>query len=58
MITLNATAELIWKQIESGASEAGILEVLKKEFNAPEDVLKADLEDFLGQLRKRNILSD
>ena len=56
MITLNESAELIWRALESGTDYDGILALLKKEYNAPADVLKADLDRFLGILKEKKIL--
>ncbi len=56
MITLNGAAELIWKALEQDKSFEEILAVLCKEYDAPEDVLKADLSAFLEKLEKYNIL--
>ncbi len=58
MITLNEPAETIWKCLEGGKSFDETLEQLKSEYNAPEDVLKADLEGFIEKLRKHGILED
>ncbi len=58
MITLNEPAETIWKCLEEGKTSAEILEVLKREYNAPEDVLSRDLESFIEKLRSFGILED
>ncbi len=58
MITLNDPAETIWHALEDGKDFDGILAVLKSEYNASEDVLKADLTDFLNKLKAYNILED
>ncbi len=56
MITLNEVAEFIWKKIESGAEYEEILGSLINEYNAPEDVIKKDLDDFLNTLKEKNII--
>ncbi len=58
MITLNEPAETIWKCLEAGKSLEETLEKLKSEYNAPEEVLKTDLDGFIVKLRKYNILED
>lgn len=56
MITLNESAEFIWRLLENGADYDFILGELKKEYNAPEEILKADLDRFLGILKEKKIL--
>ncbi len=56
MITLNEAAEFIWKKIENGSDYDGILNGLIEEYNAPQDVLKNDLDDFLKVLKEKNII--
>ena len=56
MITLNESAEFIWRLLESGEEYEAILDNLKKEYNAPAEVLKADLDRFLGILKEKKIL--
>lgn len=58
MITLNETAELIWKELDAGSDYDGILAKLKSEYNAEESVLKEDLDAFLNKLKEKNILLD
>ena len=56
MITLNGPAEDIWKALEQGKEFDEIVALLKSEYDAPEDVLRADLTAFLEKLEKYNIL--
>ncbi len=56
MITLNGPAEVIWKALEQGKEFEEIVAQLKSEYDAPEDVLRADLTAFLEKLEKYNIL--
>ncbi len=58
MITLNGPAETIWRALEDGKDFDGVLAVLISEYNAPENVLKADLTAFLDKLRAHKILED
>ena len=57
MITLNESAEFIWKMLKSGAGRAEILAALKAEYNADESILAADLDYFLNKLVERKILT-
>ena len=56
MIKLNGPAEIIWKAIEAGESYEEIVALVKNEFDAPEDVIKSDLDAFLEKLKKYKIL--
>ena len=42
MITLNGPAEVIWKALEQGKEVDEIVSQLKSEYDAPEDVLRAN----------------
>lgn len=56
MITLNGPAEVIWKALEQGKDFEEIVAQLKSEYDAPEDVLRADLTAFVDKLYSYNIL--
>ena len=56
MITLNGPAEIIWKALEAGKLYDEIIADIKSEYDAPEDVIKKDLDAFLEKLRNHNIL--
>ena len=56
MITLNGPAEVIWKALEQGKEVDEIVSQLKSEYDAPEDVLRADLAAFLDKLQQYKIL--
>lgn len=56
MITLNGPAEIIWKALESDKQYDEIIADIKSEYDAPEDVIKKDLDAFLEKLRNHNIL--
>lgn len=51
----NETGAFIYGLLEKEKSFDEILEELKKEYNAPEDVLKKDLEEFINKLKERHI---
>ena len=57
MITLNESAEFIWKMLKNGAERPEILAALKAEYNAAENVLAEDLDAFLNKLAERKILT-
>ncbi len=56
MITLNGPAEIIWRALEEGKSYEEIVVAIKSEYDAPEDVIKADTDAFLEKLRNYKIL--
>lgn len=56
MITLNGPAEIIWKALEEGKSYEEIIALIKNEYDASEDVIKADLDAFLEKLKNYKIL--
>ena len=56
MITLNGPAECIWKALEQGKEFEEIVAVLKKEYDAPEELLRNDLSAFIEKLESYNIL--
>ncbi len=58
MITLNGPAEVIWKCLEKGNEFEEILQQLKVKYDAPEDILKKDLEAFLEKLKSFNIVEE
>lgn len=56
MITLNGPAEIIWKSLEDGKGYDEIVSLIKSEYDAPEDVIRADTNAFLEKLRNYKIL--
>ena len=56
MITLNGPAEVIWKGLEEGKTYDEIIDIIKSEYDAPEDVIKADTDAFLEKLKNYKIL--
>ncbi len=56
MITLNGPAEIIWKGLENGKNIDSIVEEIKSEYDAQEDVIRNDVDAFLNKLRTYKIL--
>lgn len=56
IIKLNGLAEIIWKALEAGESYEKIVDLVKSEYDAPEDVIKKDLDAFLEKLKNYKIL--
>lgn len=58
MITLNGPAEIIWKGLENGKTMDSIVDEIKTEYDASEDVIRNDVDAFLYKLRAYKILVD
>ena len=58
IITLNEMGRAIFQLLPQGESEAELTQRLLEEYDVGEAELRADLSEFLGQLRERNILLD
>ena len=56
MITLIGPAEIIWKGLEEGKEYDDIVAQIKNEYDAPEDVIRKDLDAFLDKLKNYKIL--
>lgn len=56
MITLDATAAEIWKGIEEQHTEEEILQRILSRFDVSETVARQDLEEFLQELRRADLL--
>lgn len=56
VITLNETGALLWKALENGATESGLLEELKKEYEIDDETAKKDVLAFLGKLKEAELL--
>ncbi len=56
MITLNGPAEIIWKALEENKSYDEIVALIKSDYDADEDVIKADLNAFIDKLKNYKIL--
>jgi hypothetical protein len=55
-LSLNPTALYVWDQVAQPCSRADLLRSLAEEFDAPLEVLSADLAAFLRQLHELGFL--
>ena len=55
VITFNEVGAFIFNKIKEGKSKDEILDDLIKEYDAPKDVIEADLNDFIKDLIKNKI---
>lgn len=56
IITVNDTGEFIWRMLENGAEEEGIVKALARECNTAEDEIREDVSDFIKSLKKAGIV--
>lgn len=56
MITLNETGKIIWSTLTSEATREDVINALKKEYDAPIEVIKKDVDTFIAKLTEENIL--
>ena len=55
-ITLNETAVLLWKKLESGASEEELVNELVNNYEVEESLAKKDVSKFIKTLKDKDIL--
>ena len=53
----NATGTRIWELLDEGRSAGEILETLRAEFNAPDEVLSSEVEKFVEQLTSEHMIA-
>ena len=58
VINLNETAQFIWKQLEKGCTQDELVEAVLAEYDAPREVIEADIEKILAKLRQEKILDE
>lgn len=56
VITVNETAEFLWKMLEQGAERNELVAALAKECNISESEIAQDVEDFLDKLKRAGII--
>ena len=56
MLTLNEVGAEIWRLLPQVKDEEELIARLLEDYEVPEDVLRRDVEEFLGSLRKLGIL--
>lgn len=58
IITLNSTAEFMWKQLEKGCTEEELVCEMLKTYNAPEEKMRGDAAAFVKKLREAELLDE
>ena len=56
ILTLNETAEFIWKKIEAGAEAEDIVRSLADECNVSQEEISGEVLDFIDKLKKTKII--
>ena len=57
MINLNDTGAFLWKLLEKGADEDGMVNALLAEYEVGEDVARADVKAFVNKLTEAGLLA-
>lgn len=58
MITLNESAELMWKKLEEGTTLSNLIDVLLKEYDVDECTAKEDVQAFIDVLANNGIIDE
>lgn len=56
MITINGAGTFLWKQLETGATKEELLAAMQKEYDVDEATASRDIDDFLENLRKADLI--
>ena len=56
LIAINELGKFIWENIESSKDEDELLQRILDEYEVDKDVAKADLDEFLGNLKAVDII--
>ena len=58
IITLNETGAFIWQKLQNACSEDELVAALMAEYDAPQDVIAADVQTYVAALREKNLLDE
>ena len=56
IITVNETAEFIWRMLEKGAEKQEIISALAAEYNETQEKIAPDVEEFINKLKGAGIV--
>lgn len=56
MMTLNGSAALIWKKLESGADFDELVKCITDEYDIDESTARADVEEFVSLITKKGLI--
>jgi len=57
MVTTNDTGAFLWKKLQTETTEEELLEALTSEYDIDAETAKADISEFLEELRKGKLLA-
>ncbi len=57
MITVNDSSVMMWKLLQEGTDEEGLLNAMLDTYEVSEEQAKADIKEFLDELMKYDIIS-
>ena len=58
MFNLNPVGSRILELLESGYTEAGIVETISREFSVSQDIIKNDVREFIGSLKEHKLVAE
>ena len=58
MITLNESAELMWKKLEEGTTLSALTDILLSEYDVDEQTATKDVQSFIAILNENGILDE
>ena len=58
VITLNDTALFVWNLLQNDTVESEIVDKMAVEYDAPRDVLEADVKDLVNSFRENGLLDE
>lgn len=56
MISLNEVGAFLWKKLEKGSDEAGLVQALLDEYQVDEEIAKNDVRKFVEKLKEGELL--
>jgi len=58
MLSLNESGVLLWKALENECDKKALIKVLTDEYDVTDEVVSADVDEFLQTLRKAGCLEE
>ena len=58
MFNLNPVGSRILELLESGSTEAEIVETISREFSVSQDMVKNDVREFIGSLKEHKLVAE
>ncbi len=58
VITLNDVGAFIWKSLEEDTTEAELVKKILAEYDIDEETAKSDVKEYIGSLRKADLIAD